>query len=320
MTSAVNPLQDIGTIILGTRGSKLAMAQSGLVAEAINRCPGCAVELKRVSTHGDRSHAPVAELGTTGVWTSALREALLAGEIDIAVHSYKDLPTAPADGISLAAVPKRENPSDVLVARDGLKLVDLPTGARVGTGAPRRVAQLRAFRPDLEIVPIRGNIDTRMSKVTGGELDAVVLAYAGLARLGRLDDATDVLTDDVMLPAPAQGALAVECRADGPLAEMLLVLDDPISRAAVVAERAVLAEVDIATSVWCNSTVAAHAVPTVADDGAVTLTLQASVTAFDGSDAVRMSASGFAHDADGLGRRLAAALLTAGAAKLMESP
>lgn len=321
MTSAdasVGQQTMIGTVKLGTRASKLALAQSGLMADALRRCPGCTVEMVHITTHGDTSHAPIPELGSTGVFTSALREALLAGEIDIAVHSYKDLPTAPAPGISLAAVPKRENPADVLIARDGLTLATLPAGARVGTGAPRRVSQLRAFRTDLEIVPIRGNIDTRMGKVTGGELDAVVLAYAGLSRLGRLADATEVIADDIMLPAPAQGALAVECRTEGPLADMLKILDDPHSRAAVAAERAVLAEVDLATSVWCDSTVAAHAVPTVDEDGEVTLALTASVTATDGSDAIRRSATGNARDADGLGRRLAAALLDAGAAKLME--
>ncbi len=202
---------------------------------------GRKVEIVEIVTYGDRSTAALAQIGGTGVFVSALRDALLAGDIDLAVHSYKDLPTAPADGLLIAAVPLREDPRDVLVARDGLTLGELPPGARIGTGSPRRAAQLRALGFGVEVVPIRGNVDTRLRKVADGELDAVVLARAGLARLDRLDAVTEVLDPLWLLPAPGQGALAVECRAaDAALVGELGALDHPDSRAAVTAERALL--------------------------------------------------------------------------------
>ena len=227
---------------LGTRPSALAVAQSELVAERL-RAAGHAVELVTVSTSGDRSSAPIPTLGV-GVFVSQLRDALVAGEVDVAVHSYKDLPTAPDPRLVIAAVPPREDPRDALVARDGRVLGELPAGATVGTGAPRRIAQLEALGLGLRIVPIRGNVDTRIGKVAAGELDAVVVAAAGLRRLGRIDEASELLDPLQMLPAPAQGALAVECRAaDTALAALLAqVLDDAGARAAVTAERAVLAD------------------------------------------------------------------------------
>jgi hydroxymethylbilane synthase len=202
----------------------------------------------------------------------------------------------------------------VLVARDGLTLGELPPGSRIGTGAPRRMAQLRALGLGLEIVPIRGNVDTRMGKVTAGELDAVVLARAGLARIGRLAAVTEVLDPIQVLPAPAQGALAVECRRDDArVRELLAALDDPAARACVAAERAVLA----ALEAGCSAPVAAHAELTEAEDGSAELWLRASVTAIDGSDSVRDSISGPADQAESLGRQLAAELLDRGAADLM---
>jgi hydroxymethylbilane synthase len=197
---------------VGTRGSALARSQTSLVTAGIVGELGRKVETVEIVTAGDRSSAAVTEMGGTGVFVSALRDALLAGEIDVAVHSYKDLPTAPAAGLAIAAVPPREDPRDVLVARAGLTLGELPRGATVGTGSPRRAAQLRALGLGLEVVPIRGNVDTRLRKVAAGELDAVVLARAGLARLDRLDEVTEALDPLQMLPAPAQGALAVETR------------------------------------------------------------------------------------------------------------
>ncbi len=189
-----------------------------------------------VSTAGDRSSAALDQIGGTGVFVSALRDALLAGDIDVAVHSYKDLPTAPADGIALGAVPRREDSRDALVARDGLTLGELPEGARIGTGSPRRAAQLRALGLGLDIVGLRGNVDTRLGKVTSGELDAVVLALAGLRRLGRAGEVTEILDPIQMLPAPAQGALAIECRAgDDATLAALAPLDDADTRAAVAA-------------------------------------------------------------------------------------
>src|SRR5215468_7690292 len=186
------------TIRLGTRGSALALAQSGVVADALQALTGTAVELVEIVTSGDRSKKPVTSLGV-GVFVSALRDALAAKEIDVAVHSYKDLPTAPADGLVIAAIPEREDPRDALVARDGLTLTELPAGARIGTGAVRRIAQLNALGLPLEAVPIRGNVDTRLRKVAEGDLDAVVLAHAGLARLGRADEATEIIDPALML-------------------------------------------------------------------------------------------------------------------------
>src|SRR6476620_440636 len=202
-----------GPIRLGTRPSLLALTQSRWVAERLSVAVGREVELVQVTTTGDRDDAPLAQLGGTGVFVSALREALLDGRIDLAVHSLKDLPTGPADGLVLAAVPLREDPRDVVVARDGLTLGELPAGARIGTGSPRRAAQLRALGLGFDVVGIRGNVDTRIGKVVAGEVDAVVLARAGIARLDRLDEVTEVLDPLQMLPAPGQGALAVECRA-----------------------------------------------------------------------------------------------------------
>jgi hydroxymethylbilane synthase len=301
---------------LGTRGSALALAQSGHVAEAVTDKTGRAVELLEITTFGDVSAEAISQLGGTGVFVSALRDALIAGDIDFAVHSYKDLPTAVDDRLVLAAVPVREDPRDALVASGGRTLADLGTGARIGTGAPRRIAQLNALGRGFDCVPIRGNVDTRIRKVTDGELDAVVLARAGLARLGRLDAVTEVLDPMLVLPAPAQGALALECRAgDTSLTELLGALDDPETRAAVAAERSLLA----ALEAGCSAPVAAWAVLAESETGEPELYLRGSVTALDGSDAVRLSASGPLHHADEIGRRLAAELLDDGAALLMGS-
>lgn len=295
---------------LGTRASQLALTQSGHIADAL-RALGHEVELVHVTTHGDTSSAALAQLGGTGVFVTALRDALLAGEVDLAVHSYKDLPTDPAPGLVLAAVPLREDPRDVLVARDGLTLGELPAGAHIGTGSPRRAAQLRALGLGHEVVPVRGNVDTRLGFVAKGELDAVVLARAGLARLGRLDEVTETLDPLQVLPAPAQGALAVECR-EGDLVAVLGALDHPDTRTAVAAERSLLA----ALEAGCSAPVGALA-ELVDDDGGLAVFLRAVVVAVDGSDAVRLSATGPADDAVGVGRRLAAELLDLGAAELM---
>ncbi|MGY1651453.1 hydroxymethylbilane synthase [Geodermatophilus sp. SYSU D01119] len=307
------PATATGTLRLGTRASQLARTQSQTVADALTAASGVPVELVHISTEGDRSAAAIAQLGGTGVFVTAIRQALLEGTVDVAVHSYKDLPTAPEPGLVLAAVPPREDPRDALVARDRLTLGELPAGARVGTGAPRRVAQLRALGLGLEIVPIRGNVDTRMARVVPGDLDAVVLARAGLARLGRLEVVTETLDPLQVLPAPAQGALAVECRAgDERTRALLAALDDPATRAAVLAERTTLA----ALEAGCSAPVAAYAELAEGDDGPE-LYLRASVTAIDGSDGVRGSLTGPVGDAERLGRELAADLLDRGAAALM---
>lgn len=298
----------------GTRGSTLARTQSGHVADAFAAATGREVELVEVRTEGDVSSAPLASMGGTGVFVGALREALLAGRVDVAVHSLKDLPTAPAEGLEVAAVPVREDPRDVLVARDGLTLGELPVGSVVGTGSPRRVAQIEALGLGLELVGVRGNVDTRIAKVTRGELDGVVLARAGLARLGRADEATELLDPIQVLPAPGQGALAVECRAGEPLAEELRThLDDPLSRAAVTAERAVLA----ALEAGCSAPMGALAEVVEGEDGEE-LWVRAVALSHDGAVAVRRSGSGPTAAALRVGQDLAAEMLDDGAAELMQ--
>jgi hydroxymethylbilane synthase len=301
------------TLRLGTRASELARTQSQSVADAITAATGTPVELVHIVTEGDRSSTAIAQLGGTGVFVAAIRRALLEGSIDLAVHSYKDLPTAAEPGLIIAAVPGREDPRDALVARDGLTLGQLPPGSKVGTGAPRRVAQLRALGLGLDVVPIRGNVDTRLGRVAPGDLDAVVLARAGLARLDRLGAITETLDPLQVLPAPAQGALAVECRtSDARTRELLGRLEDSAARACVVAERSTLA----ALEAGCSAPVAAYAEVAEGETGPE-LFLRASVTAIDGSDAVRGTATGALSDAAALGRDLAAELLDRGAAELM---
>ena len=303
------------TLRIGTRGSALALAQTGTVAEAL-KAAGAQVEIVVIKTPGDLSDAPIAQIGI-GVFTSALRDALANNEIDVAVHSYKDLPTAPDPRLVLAAVPQREDPRDALVARDGLTLGELPPGSTVGTGSPRRAAQLEALGLGLDIVPLRGNVDTRIGKVRSGELDAVVLARAGIARLGRTSEITESLEPIQMLPAPAQGALAVECRVDDVDAEHLIqsTLDDSASRAAVTAERAMLA----ALEAGCSAPVGALAdvVEDLDDEGKVVYRLSLrGVAATPENDLLRASATGDLTEAEGLGRALAAELLDLGAAVL----
>jgi hydroxymethylbilane synthase len=296
---------------IGTRPSALAMAQAGIVADRL-RAAGHECELVEISTSGDRSSAPVAQLGV-GVFVSALRDALARGDIDVAVHSYKDLPTAPDPRLVLAAVPQREDPRDALVARDRLVLGELPPGSRIGTGSPRRTAQLDALGLGLEVVAIRGNVDTRVGKVHSGELDGVVVAAAGLARLGRLAEATELLDPLQMLPAPAQGALAVECRAeDLELAKALAaVLEDEATRAAVVAERAVLASLEAGCSAPVGTL--ADIVSDLDDDGHAVdrISLRAVVGTIDGA-LLRASVTGDMDDAEKLGAALAAELLDMG--------
>ena len=305
------------TLRLGTRRSALALAQSGLVADAVRR-DGHQVELVEVVTEGDRSSAALATIGGTGVFVTELRTQLLDGGIDLAVHSLKDLPTQPAEGLVVVAVPARADARDALVSRDHAPLADLPAGARIGTGSPRRSAQLRALGLGFEVVAIRGNVDTRLRKVSDGDLDAVVVAAAGLARLGRIDEAAEVLDPGQMLPAPGQGALAVECRVDDTsLLAALSALDDPYSRAAVTAERVLLA----ALEAGCTAPVGALADVATGEDGDDEIYLRAVVAATDGSHSIRLSATGPASDPEGLGRRLADDLLEAGAAGLIgENP
>ncbi|ALV34324.1 MULTISPECIES: hydroxymethylbilane synthase [Streptomyces] len=307
---------------LGTRRSRLAMAQSGQVADAVSQVTGRPVELVEITTYGDTSREHLAQIGGTGVFVTALRDALLRGEVDFAVHSLKDLPTAQPEGLTLAAVPEREDPRDVIVARDALKFTDLPRGARIGTGSPRRTAQLNSYARshglDIRTVPIRGNVDTRIGYVRDGELDAVVLAAAGLNRIGRSDEVTDFLSVDTVLPAPGQGALAIECAADNAdLIAALGALDDPFTRAAVTAERSLLA----ALEAGCSAPVGALA--DLVGDGQVVkeMRLRGIVGTTDGSRTVQLSTTGPVPEtydqAMALGRELAAEMLAQGAAGLM---
>jgi len=314
--------RSVRVLRLGTRRSTLARTQSRLVADAIEsaaaaRGEDLRVELVDVTTHGDTSRAPLASFGGVGVFVSALRDALLAKEVDLAVHSLKDLPTAPADGLVVAAVPLRLDPRDVLVARDGLTVGELPAGSRVGTGSPRRAAQLRALGLGLEVVDVRGNVDTRLALVGTGTVDAVVLARAGLLRLGREQEATEVLDPLLMLPAPGQGALAVECREpDADVVTALAVLDDPATRAAVDAERTLLAVLEAG----CAAPLGAlgELVEGFGDDGEQDeLSLRAVVASVDGAVTIRRSVVGPAADPVGVGRRLADVLLQDGAAELV---
>lgn len=319
--SAPSPLR------IGTRRSALATTQSGHVADAVTALTGTATTLVEITTDGDRSQAagtPLTGAPSTGVFVSALRDALLAGEVDVAVHSLKDLPTYAAEGITLAAVPLREDPRDVVVARDGLTLGELPVGSRVGTGSPRRVAQVEALGLGVEVSGVRGNVDTRIAKVRAGEYDAVVLARAGLARLGRIEEASEVLDPLQVLPAPGQGALAVECRADDAATIALLArLDDAGSRAAVTAERtlmarleggcaapigalAELAEGEESTEIWLRAIV-------LSEDGA--LSVRRSASAPLGADPAEWPAA-----AAELGEALASEMLDDGAAELVTPP
>ncbi len=327
----------MSVIRIGTRRSALALAQSGQVADAVRRATGGEVELVPISTEGDHSTASLASLGGTGVFASALREALLAGECDLVVHSLKDLPTDVFPGLRLGAVPRRADARDALVARDGFTLDTLPLGARVGTGSPRRAAQLKRRRPDLEIVDIRGNVDTRLSRVTPvpealegsapvpealegpttDRLDAVVLAIAGLTRLGRLDAVSEFLDLGPWPTAPGQGALAIEVRddRDSALEPVLRALDHRPSHLAVLAERAVLAQLQAG----CAAPIGATAVL----DGEL-LFLSATVYAPDGSGSVSSSHALVVEGTPAermlqpteLGERVASELLSLGAAEL----
>ncbi|TGO04641.1 hydroxymethylbilane synthase [Serinibacter arcticus] len=301
---------------IGTRASALALAQTTAWAESLG-LPEGGYELVRITSEGDRSSASLATLGGTGVFVSALRDALLDGRVDAIVHSFKDLPTAPAPGIDVVAVPPREDARDALVAAGGLRLEGLPEGAAVGTGSPRRRAQLRRRRPDLEVVDIRGNVDTRLGRVLDPtveehrRLDAVVLAAAGLARLGREAVVTEHLELSDWPSAPAQGALAVEMRSDADAEQRAAVAltDDADARLAADLEREVLRILEAGCA-------APLGVTAVVDDGAGTVSVRASVYALDGSDEVTVTASADRPEAGGLGERIARDLLAAGAAEL----
>ncbi|MFE7844288.1 hydroxymethylbilane synthase [Microbacterium sp. NPDC057407] len=296
------------TLRIGTRGSALALTQTGMVADDLADATGVTTELVTITTDGDRSNEPLSRAGGTGLFTGALRDALLDDRCDLVVHSLKDLPTAPHDRLVVAAMPAREDPRDALCARDGLTLDELPEGARVGTGSPRRMAQLRARRPDIEVVDIRGNVDTRLGRVAPGDLDAVILAAAGLRRLGRMDVVTELLDADRWPTAPGQGALAVEVRHGDE--DLVRALDHAETRAAVEAERGVLALLEAG----CSAPVGARA---VVDAGL--LLLSASVYSLDGATVLTSSHATTWPDDDApidVARAVAGELLDRGAADL----
>lgn len=295
---------------LGTRRSPLAMRQSQWVADRLTQA-GHEVELVEITTAGDVSSEPLTTIGGTGVFATAIRQALHEGAIDVAVHSLKDLPTTPEPGLVVAALPTREDSRDVLIARDGLTLGELPSGAVIGTGSPRRAAQVAALGLGLEVRAIRGNVETRMRLVDEGVIDAVILARAGLARLGRLSEVTEVLDPIQLLPAPGQGALAVECRADrDDVLAVVAPLDDPDTRACVTAERAVLRTLEAG----CTAPVGALAEVVEGDEG-LELSLRAFVGSSDGVE-LRRSLVGPYTEPTALGARLASILLEDGAADL----
>ncbi|MFQ4149143.1 hydroxymethylbilane synthase [Arthrobacter sp. LAPM80] len=316
---------------IGTRGSKLALSQTQQITDQLSAVGGFDAHINVIKTDGDILTGPLSQMGGTGVFAAELRAAVLDSRVDVAVHSLKDLPTAAVPGLALAAVPARADARDALCSRDGLTLAELPQGARVGTGSPRRAAQLLAARSDLDIVDIRGNVDTRLARVAGlpgnpeaevvagktGDLDAVVLAAAGLSRIGRLEAVTEFLDTDVMLPAPGQGALALECRsADtdlaGVLGQSLAAVDDTDTRLAVTAERALLARLEAG----CSAPVGAHA----HRKGSM-LYLETVVLSLDGTRSMRLKKATDGLTAVGatlLGIELAEELLAGGAADLAD--
>jgi hydroxymethylbilane synthase len=297
-------------IRIGTRGSALALWQARHVASRLRlAAPHVAVELVEIVSTGDAlPDVPLADVEGTGFFTATLQRALGREDVDVAVHSYKDLPVEETPGLLVAAVPPRGPVEDVLCARDGLTLATLPPGATVGTCSTRRTAQVLAGRPDLDVRPLRGNVPTRVARVADGELDAIVLARAGLERLGLAARITEIFPLGTLLPAPAQGALAVECRAaDADLVALLAVLDDAVTRGAVLAERTLLH----ALGGGCSVPVAALAV--AADAG---LRLRAGVFAPDGSRALRVELAG--DDPVALGEQGARQLLARGAGEILE--
>ncbi len=301
-------------IRLGTRASALAMAQSQTVADSLAKASGLPVELVPITTEGDRSKQSLSTLGGTGVFAIGLREALRDGRCDVVVHSLKDLPTAPAEGLMIAGIPKRADARDAVCARDGMTLDTLPPGAKVGTGSPRRAAQLRRRRPDLEVVDIRGNVDTRLGKVASGDLDAVMLAAAGLARLGRLEAVTEFCTLDGWPTAPGQGALAIEtvAKPDRVVRSAVASIEHRPTRLTVTAEREVLRILEAG----CAAPIGAHA---LLDDGLIFLS--ARVYSPDGTEHITSAHALYLDDdprpAETVAAHVARELLSLGAGELV---
>ncbi|NIM05231.1 MAG: hydroxymethylbilane synthase [Armatimonadetes bacterium] len=295
-------------ITIGTRGSQLARAQTEEVAACLREV-GAVPEIKTIRTSGDTHTGPLAAAGV-GVFVREIERALLEGEIDLAVHSMKDLPTGEREGLMVAAVPERVDPRDALVSRNDIGLPDLPPGSRVGTSSPRRVAQLRAYRPDLVLVPVRGNLDTRLKKLSGGEFDALIVACAGLIRMGLEHRATERISFDICLPAPGQGALALQVRKnDEGLCKLLSRFDHPPTRLAAAAERAFLARLGAGCSM------PAGALGIIEGDH---LVLQGVVADLEGKLVIRRRAEGSSEEGEKLGRELAQEVLAQGADRILE--
>lgn len=300
-------------IVVGSRGSTLALWQTEYVIRRLQQLrPDLTFTMKRIKTEGDQSpDVPLAAVGSRGVFVKEIEAALLAGEIDLAVHSLKDLPSQTTAGLTLAAIPEREDARDVFISRHGCRLLDLPQGARVGTSSPRRAAQVLALRPDLQIVNLRGNVDTRLRKAETDAYDGVVVAAAGLRRLGYEDRVTEYLSFEVCLPAPGQGALAVETRAgDEEIVELASPLDDAATRQAVAAERALI----LALGGGCQTPIGAYAYVRES-----TLELAGVVASPDGRRIIRGRVIGDSADPLALGRELAGRLIANGAVDIIES-
>ncbi len=298
-------------IRIGSRGSKLALWQANWVREQL-QAKGIECEIKQIQTTGDKIlDVPLAKVGGKGLFVKEIDEALLEEKIDLAVHSMKDVPSELPKGLMIAAIPEREDPRDALISHDGKKLAELPKGARVGTSSLRRQAQLLALRPDLEIVALRGNLDTRLQKAKKGEFDAIILAAAGLHRLGLKDDITEYLPTDQMLPAIAQGALGIEIRKFDPeIQEIVLPLNHSNTSIAVKAERDLLAKLEGG----CQVPIGGHA--TFADGK---LSLQGLVANLDGTQVIRESKTAPYLEAGTLGEAVADALLEKGAGPILEA-
>jgi hydroxymethylbilane synthase len=296
-------------IRIGTRGSKLALRQTAWVRERIaERHPGLQIEVVRIKTTGDRiTDVPLATVGGKGLFVKEIEEALLRGEIDLAVHSMKDVPTELPAGLHLGAITEREDPRDVLVSSDGRRLQEFAPGARLGTSSLRRGAQLLGVNPQWKIIPLRGNLDTRIKKLKTENLDAVILAAAGVSRMGLEDRVTEYLPPDVMLPAVGQGALGIECCQEGAVNELIAFLNHPQSAMAVEGERAFLRRLEGG----CQVPIAAYG-----EVRGAGLFMRGLVARLDGSHLFRAEAQGA--DPEGVGKRLAENLLAQGADEVLQ--
>jgi hydroxymethylbilane synthase len=298
---------------IGTRGSKLALAQTAWVkAQIEERYPNVRIETVLIKTSGDRfNETNIRAIGGKGLFTKEIEDALLSEEIDLAVHSMKDLPTELPAGLTVTAIPKREDPRDVLVSAHGTRLNQLSPGARIGTGSLRRTAQILHYRQDLSVMPVRGNVDTRLNKLDWGEFDALVMAAAGLKRIGREEKITEYISNEICLSAAGQGALGLESRQDDPIREQLSFLHDPVSFAEVSAERSFLQRL----GGGCHVPVGASAIA----EGEK-LVLFGAIASPDGRSLYRGETSGSVVDANELGRELAERLLSQGAQDILAAP